>query len=73
MLMAVLSAGLRQLVTIARAMIADAPLLILDEAINSVDTKTKLLVSPSMNTFMEGLTSFIIAHQIYSPHVRSAD
>lgn len=66
-----LSAGQRQLITIARAMIADAPLLILDEATSSVDTKTERLVQQAMSTLMEGRTSFVIAHRLST--IRNAD
>ena len=66
-----LSAEQRQLVTIARAMIEDAPLLILDEATSSVDTKTELAVQDAMNKLMDGRTSFIIAHRLST--VRNAD
>lgn len=66
-----LSAGQRQLITIARAMIADAPLLILDEATSSVDTKTELQVQQAMSTLMEGRTSFIIAHRLST--IQNAD
>ena len=66
-----LSAGQRQLITIARAMITDAPLLILDEATSSVDTKTELLVQQAMSTLMEGRTSFVIAHRLST--IQSAD
>lgn len=66
-----LSAGQRQLITIARTMIADAPLLILDEATSSVDTKTELLVQQAMSTLMEGRTSFVIAHRLST--IRNAD
>ena len=66
-----LSAGQRQLITIARAMIADAPLLILDEATSSVDTKTELLVQQAMSALMEGRTSFVIAHRLST--IRNAD
>lgn len=66
-----LSAGQRQLITIARAIIADAPLLILDEATSSVDTKTELLVQQAMSTLMEGRTSFVIAHRLST--IRNAD
>lgn len=59
-----LSAGQRQLVTIARAMVASAPLLILDEATSSVDTKTELLVQEAMARLTEGRTSFVIAHRL---------
>ena len=57
--------------TIARAMIEDAPLLILDEATSSVDTRTVLLVQEAMNALMEGRTSFIIAHRLST--IRNAD
>lgn len=66
-----LSAGQRQLVTIARAMIKDAPLLILDEATSSVDTRTELAVQKAMDRLMDGRTSFIIAHRLST--IRSAD
>lgn len=66
-----LSSGQRQLVTIARAMIEDAPLLILDEATSSVDTKTELAVQEALNTLMDGRTSFIIAHRLST--IRNAD
>ena len=66
-----LSAEQRQLVTIARAMIEDAPLLILDEATSSVDTKTELAVQDAMNKLMDGRTSFVIAHRLST--VRNAD
>ena len=66
-----LSAGQRQLVTIARAMIEDAPLLILDEATSSVDTRTELAVQRAMERLMDGRTSFIIAHRLST--IRSAD
>lgn len=59
-----LSAGQRQLITIARAMIENAPLLILDEATSSVDTKTEMLVQEAMARLAEGRTSFIIAHRL---------
>ena len=57
--------------TIARAMIEDAPLLILDEATSSVDTRTELLLQEAMNALMEGRTSFIIAHRLST--IRNAD
>lgn len=66
-----LSTGQRQLVTIARAMIQDAPLLILDEATSSVDTKTEAAVQNAMNALMDGRTSFIIAHRLST--IRNAD
>ena len=59
-----LSAGQKQLVTIARAMIKDAPLLILDEATSSVDTKTELTIQKAMDALMENRTAFIIAHRL---------
>ena len=58
------SAGQRQLITIARAMVKDAPLLILDEATSSVDTRTELRVQHAMDALMEGRTSFVIAHRL---------
>ena len=63
--------GQRQLVTIARAMIENAPLLILDEATSSVDTKTELLVQKAMDTLTEGRTSFVIAHRLST--IKNAD
>lgn len=66
-----LSAGQKQLITIARAMIKDSPLLILDEATSSVDTKTEMTVQNAMDILMEGRTSFIIAHRIST--IRNAD
>ena len=66
-----MSAGQRQLVTIARAMIENAPLLILDEATSSVDTKTELLVQEAMAKLTEGRTSFVIAHRLST--IKNAD
>ena len=66
-----LSAGQRQLVTIARAMIESAPLLILDEATSSVDTKTEVLVQEAMARLTEGRTSFVIAHRLST--IKNAD
>lgn len=66
-----MSAGQRQLVTIARAMIENAPLLILDEATSSVDTKTELLVQEAMARLTEGRTSFVIAHRLST--IKNAD
>ena len=66
-----LSAGQRQLLTIARAMLADAPLLILDEATSSVDTRTELCVQQAMDRLMQGRTSFVIAHRLST--IRNAD
>lgn len=66
-----MSAGQRQLVTIARAMIENAPLLILDEATSSIDTKTELLVQEAMSKLTEGRTSFVIAHRLST--IKNAD
>ncbi len=59
-----LSQGQRQLISIARAAIADAPVMILDEATSSIDTRTELLVSKGMDQLMEGRTVFVIAHRL---------
>ena len=59
-----LSAGQKQQLTIARAMIKDEPMLILDEATSSVDTRTELLIQNAMDKLMEGRTSFVIAHRL---------
>lgn len=66
-----LSIGQKQLLTIARALIKDAPMLILDEATSSVDTRTEELIQQAMDTLMEGRTSFIIAHRLST--IRNAD
>lgn len=66
-----ISAGEKQLVTIARAFLADPEMLILDEATSSVDTRTEVLVQRAMNTIREGRTSFIIAHRLST--IRNAD
>lgn len=66
-----LSAGQRQLMTIARAMAVDAPLLILDEATSSVDTRTEFCVQQAMDQLMKGRTSFVIAHRLST--IRNAD
>jgi len=66
-----LSAGQRQLVTIARAMIENAPMLILDEATSSVDTRTEILIQNAMDKLMAGRTSFVIAHRLST--IRNAD
>ncbi|MCQ2450559.1 MAG: ABC transporter ATP-binding protein/permease [Clostridia bacterium] len=65
------SAGQKQLLTIARAMVEDAPLLILDEATSSVDTRTELKIQKAMNELTENRTSFVIAHRLST--VRDAD
>jgi ATP-binding cassette subfamily B multidrug efflux pump len=58
------SAGEKQLLTIARAFLADPPILILDEATSSVDTRTEVLIQRAMNRLMKGRTSFVIAHRL---------
>lgn len=66
-----ISAGERQLITIARAMLADPPMLILDEATSSVDTRTETLIQKAMDRLMKGRTSFVIAHRLST--IRNAD
>lgn len=66
-----ISAGQRQLLTIARGMIKDAPFLILDEATSNVDTRTEELVQKAMDKLTEGKTSFIIAHRLST--IKNAD
>ena len=66
-----LSQGQRQLLAIARAAIADPPVLILDEATSSVDTRTERLIEKGMDSLMEGRTVFVIAHRLST--VRNAD
>ena len=66
-----ISAGQKQLITIARGMVEDAPFLILDEATSNVDTRTEELVQAAMDKLMEGRTSFIIAHRLST--IRNAD
>ena len=65
------SAGEKQLLTIARAFLADPPILILDEATSSVDTRTEVLIQRAMKPLMEGRTSFVIAHRLST--IRDAD
>lgn len=65
------SAGEKQLLTIARAMLANAPILILDEATSNVDTRTEELIQSAMDELMKGRTSFIIAHRLST--IRNAD
>lgn len=65
------SQGQKQLLTIARAILADNPILILDEATSSVDTRTEALIQAAMNRLMEGRTSFVIAHRLST--IREAD
>ena len=59
-----LSGGQRQLLTIARALLADSPLLILDEATSNVDTRTEVLIQKAMDRLMKGKTCFVIAHRL---------
>ena len=66
-----LSQGQRQIITIARAILADPMILILDEATSSVDTKTELDIQKAMDTLMKGRTSFVIAHRLST--IRNAD
>ena len=65
------SAGQRQLITIARALLADTTILVLDEATSSVDTRTELLIQRAMTTLRKGRTSFVIAHRLST--IRNAD
>lgn len=66
-----ISQGQKQLLTIARAVLADPPIMILDEATSSVDTRTEVLIQQAMNRLMEGRTSFVIAHRLST--IRDAD
>lgn len=66
-----LSQGQRQLMTIARAFLLDSPILILDEATSSVDTRTEMLIQQAMNELRQGRTSFVIAHRLST--IRDAD
>ena len=66
-----ISAGQKQLLTIARAMLQDAPMLILDEATSSVDTRTELLIQRAMDRLTENRTSFVIAHRLST--IKNAD
>ena len=66
-----LSQGQRQLLAIARAAVANPPVLILDEATSSIDTRTEKLISEGMDKLMQGRTVFIIAHRLST--VRNAD
>lgn len=66
-----LSQGQKQQLTIARAMIADRPMLILDEATSSVDTRTELKIQAAMDKLMENRTSFVIAHRLST--IKDAD
>ena len=66
-----LSQGQKQLITIARALIADSPLLILDEATSNVDTRTEILIQNAMDNLTKGRTSFVIAHRLST--IKNAD
>lgn len=66
-----LSVGERQLLTIARVLLKDAPMLILDEATSSVDTRTEEMIQKAMDKLMEGRTSFVIAHRLST--IKNAD
>ena len=66
-----ISAGEKQLLTIARAMAADPPMIILDEATSNVDTRTEQLVQDSFERLTHGRTSFVIAHRLST--IRNAD
>ena len=66
-----LSQGQRQLLAIARAAVADPPVLILDEATSSIDTRTESLVQAGMDALMKGRTTFVIAHRLST--IRNSD
>ncbi|NLX93619.1 MAG: ATP-binding cassette domain-containing protein, partial [Clostridiales bacterium] len=66
-----ISQGQRQLLTIARTILADPAILILDEATSSVDTRTEVLIQQAMKTLMKGRTNFVIAHRLST--IREAD
>ncbi len=66
-----ISAGQKQLLTIARAMVEDAPMLILDEATSSVDTRTEIKIQKAMDALTKGRTSFVIAHRLST--IKNAD
>lgn len=66
-----ISKGQRQLITIARAFLSDAPMLILDEATSNVDSRTEIKIQEAMNTLTEGRTAFIIAHRLST--IQNAD
>ncbi|MBP0963488.1 MAG: ABC transporter ATP-binding protein, partial [Oscillospiraceae bacterium] len=66
-----ISQGQRQLITIARALLSNPPILILDEATSSVDTRTEVLIQRAMRTLLQGRTSFVIAHRLST--IRDAD
>ena len=66
-----ISQGQKQLLTIARAILADNPILILDEATSSVDTRTEIQIQKAMDNLMKGRTSFVIAHRLST--IRDSD
>ena len=66
-----ISKGQKQLITIARAMLSDAPMLILDEATSNVDTRTEQHIQAAMRQLMQGKTCFVIAHRLST--IRAAD
>ena len=66
-----LSQGQRQLMCIARVMLCDPPMLILDEATSSIDTRTELKIQEAFNNMMKGRTSFIVAHRLST--IKEAD
>ena len=66
-----MSQGQKQLLTIARAILADSKVMILDEATSSVDTRTEALIQKAMDKLMEGRTSFVIAHRLST--IKNAD
>ncbi len=66
-----ISQGQKQLLTIARAILADPPIMILDEATSSVDTRTEVFIQEAMKQMMEGRTSFVIAHRLST--IQNAD
>ena len=66
-----ISKGQKQLLTIARAMLSDSPMLILDEATSNVDSRTEMLIGEAMNELMKGRTCFVIAHRLST--IQNAD
>ena len=66
-----ISAGQKQMLTIARAMLQNSPMLILDEATSSVDTRTELIIQRAMDQLMQNRTSFVIAHRLST--IKNAD